>query len=686
MNVPWWRRTGDDGPDGGGAAARPVDTFPELLPADARAFRAAVQGRIGSFTPDWRPGPGDAGIALVKVFSQQAAPVAERTNRLRDKYAREELRIAGIRGRGSRPGSVLVVLTLQENAPETVPVPAGTQLTAASADGSGQVVFETARDLWATPSRLAMLVTQAGGSPARVDPTGVTPSAPLLALGRRPRPGYGLWLGLRGPVPYPRLTLGVDLAGDDGPQPVVAGAEVLGQVGEPALSLELLTRDGLVPAELHADGTRALRQSGVLEVGTARNWPALPHPGLADPPSESELRWLRIGLLFGSYPAPPRITAIRINAVAAEGAETIRDDVLEPVAEPVASTPIRRFRLSRTPVLRGTVRLEVDAPDPADLFDIGPTRPAQPQQWVEVPTLARSRPYDQHFVVDEATGVVTFGDGVHGARVPAGLRHIRATSYRTGGGRATAVPAGAGFVPRQTIAFLGAIDNPAPAAGAADGEPAEDLVDRGPALLRARDRAVTPPDLEALAVAASGDVGRVIAVPGADLDGTSRPGRLTVVVVGTRRDDGGAPEPTEETLAAVARFLGGSDRPIAPVGIGVVVTAARFVPVELEITLRPDDDADRGAVTQAVVGAVDRHLDALVGGEEGRGWPLGAPLGWRRLVSVVAAVSGVASVGRVGMTVAGRPSGRCQDAPLPAGTLPWPGHHLVLPIELGEPW
>jgi predicted phage baseplate assembly protein len=679
----WWRRPSEP-------EEQPVEDFPELLAADSRAIRRAVAARAAAFTPDWKPAPADPGVALVKVFGEQAEPVAERANRLREKYAREQLRIAGVRGRGPRAGLVQVVISLLETAPEGVLVPAGTQLTATGADGTGQVVFETMTDLWATPSRLRMLVAQVGTSAARLEPGEVSARTPVPALGRQPQPGNALWLGFAGPVPFPRLALAFELVAEAAEQPaVVAGEAGPGQAGEPTLGWELLTGDGLVPAEVHADGTRALRQSGIVEVGTIRDWPALRHPGILDAPPETELRWLRAGLLFGRYDSPPRLAAVRWNAVMAEGVETVRDEILEPVSEPVRSSPARRFRLSRTPVLRGTVRLAVDAPDPADLFDVAPARPAEREQaWVEVPTLVRSRPYDQHFVVDEASGVVTFGDGVRGAAVPAGFRHVRALSYRTGAGRATAVRPEVGFVPRQTIPFLEAISNPAPAAGAADSEPVDDLVARGPALVRARGRAVTPADLEALAVAAAGEVGRVVAVPGADLDGTRRPGQVTVVVVGAGREavaGGRPPVPTEATLAAVARLLVDVGEPVAPLGARVVVRAARFVPVALEIALRPDEDTDRAALAGAVARAVDAHLDPLTGGDDGRGWPLGQPLGWRRLVSVVAAVPGVASVGRVGMVVAGRPGRACQDAPLPPCTLPWPGHHLILPAEGGRP-
>jgi hypothetical protein len=47
---------------------------------------------------------------------------------------------------------------------------------------------------------------------------------------------------------------------------------------------------------------------------------------------------------------------------------------------------------------------------------------------------------------------------------------------------------------------------------------------------------------------------------------------------------------------------------------------------------------------------------------------------------VIGNVTGVASVGRIAVVVGSRPNGPCRDAPLPAGTFPWPGNHLIIPV------
>jgi type VI secretion system (T6SS) baseplate-like injector VgrG len=57
--------------------------------------------------------------------------------------------------------------------------------------------------------------------------------------------------------------------------------------------------------------------------------------------------------------------------------------------------------------------------------------------WERVSTLESSAPRDRHYTAHEdeqGRWVVTFGDGVHGARPPAGAQIVTAT-YESGGGR-----------------------------------------------------------------------------------------------------------------------------------------------------------------------------------------------------------------------------------------------------------
>ena len=162
---------------------------------------------------------------------------------------------------------------------------------------------------------------------------------------------------------------------------------------------------------------------------------------------------------------------------------------------------LTRMQLSQTPIVPGSIELDVDADPGGDVFG---TAPGLTTQWTEVGSLGGYGPEAQVFTVDYATGVVTFGDGVHGARVPAGFRNVRAAQYRAGGGAAGAVAAGAVNAPLTSVGFVTAVSNPYPASGGTDTETDSRAILRGAQELRAGDRAVTPADYGVLAVNAPG--------------------------------------------------------------------------------------------------------------------------------------------------------------------------------------
>ena len=65
------------------------------------------------------------------------------------------------------------------------------------------------------------------------------------------------------------------------------------------------------------------------------------------------------------------------------------------------------------------------------------TLEVEAEQWERVSTLEKSEPRDRHYTAHEdeqGRWVVTFGDGVRGARPPSGAQIVTAT-YESGGGR-----------------------------------------------------------------------------------------------------------------------------------------------------------------------------------------------------------------------------------------------------------
>lgn len=655
----------------------PSGEQPELVDASREAVRAAVRDRVPGYTPDWtNPDRQDAGVALVRLFGTQAEPVLARVNRLPEKILAEHLNTAGVRRRPATAAAALLEFTVAPPDGASVLVPAGFQ--AAAAGTGGDLVYETDQDLYATPATLGVLAVQRGGplEPVPLGPSG--PGRPFAPFGTEPQPGNALWLGLDGTAsPFPSLSLGFVIAAAP-PVPAAAGGLTpLPPEPRPLLRWDVLDGGRFVPAEVVRDETQGLRASGTVELRLPRTWAPGRPPGTRPGPA---LRWLRLQVAHGLFTvAPPLVSGLRLNTVAATAAHTIFDEPLEPIQDPAAPAERRQLRLSQVPILAGTVVLEVDDDPGADLFG---TAEENASRWQEVPSLAAYGPDDPVFVVDYDTGVVTFGDGVNGAPVPPGFRNVRALRYRVGGGKAGAVAAGAvnGVVTARP--FVTGVNNPFPATGGADAEPDADVVRRGVGELRSRGRAVAPADYGLLALRAPGaSIARANGVPGLhpDFAGTPIPGVVGVLVV-PPIDPGDAepPVPTAATLRAVADFL---TREVAPAGVTVVTGPVAFRRIAVEARVVLDADQDRAAVLARAADAVTTYLDPLRGGETGGGWPFGGAVRHTPLVRRLLAVDGVLAVSGLSLTADGLRLPPCTDHAIPPDDLVWPDRPLLIPVE-----
>ncbi|MFJ9820815.1 putative baseplate assembly protein [Streptomyces sp. NPDC101151] len=132
--------------------------------------------------------------------------------------------------------------------------------------------------------------------------------------------------------------------------------------------------------------------------------------------------------------------------------------------------------------------------------------------WHEVDSLAGRGPTERVYITGTASDgrtTVTFGDGIHGARLPRGHENVRAR-YRFGTGKAANVPADRITQPLTRPLGVTAVTNPRPASGGADAD--------GPGLTRrtvplsvsALDRLVSPADYEDFARSRAG-IGRATA-------------------------------------------------------------------------------------------------------------------------------------------------------------------------------
>jgi predicted phage baseplate assembly protein len=552
-------------------------------------------------------------------------------------------------------------------------IPAGFQAGASAAAGGGQVIFETERAVAATPATVAAVAVTVEGVVSAVDPALIG----FHAFGSVPKPGNALWVGLAVPPgadpPAPSLSLALEAAATAGAPPVTAGGVAPSAAAPaPLVSWAILDGGSLVPARPLRDETGGLSSGGIVEVGVPAPWRPGRPPGSVGLPA---LWWLRALLEYGNYPSPPVFSAVLVNAVRALASRTIRDEPL--VLLPDGRDGLTRMQLSQVPVVPHSVELDVDADPGGDVFG---TAAGVTTQWTEVDSLGNYAPEDLVFTVDYATGVVTFGDGVHGARVPAGFRNVRAAQYRTGGGAAGAVAAGAVNALLTSVGFVTAVTNPGPASGGTDTEPDSRAILRGAEELRTGDRAVTPADYGVLAVNAPGAlVARAQGVAGLhpDYPGTPIPGVVGVLCVAPDTDTGLPPVPAEDDLRAVTDFLAGQ---AAPAGVRVVAAAPAFHLVRTEAWLVLDPREDQTDLLRAAGTALDGYLHPLTGGDAGTGWPFGGPLRHIALVRRLLLVPGVLAVPQLVIVLDGVRYPPCADVPIPPNTLPWPDGHQLLPV------
>ncbi|MDQ1707810.1 MAG: hypothetical protein QOJ88_1021 [Pyrinomonadaceae bacterium] len=686
MSDVWWGKESRVGTGRLKRRSQPLPPLPVLAPATRQDAGNEVRARVQSFTPEWTNlRPTDAGVALTQLFGEQMEPVLERLNRLPDKTFVEFLNIAGIRPLPASPAAALLEFEISDTAPQSVFLSKGFQVGAQPAEGPDDlVIFETERDLVAAPVKIVELHRQENNLFQSLDP-GATTVGGFLPFGSRPEPGRALFIGLAGEVaPAPRISLGIRVAAPPGAPPplAVGGVAPLPVTYAPQLEWSVLDGTAFVPAEISFDETGGLTHSGVVELRLPPQWRVGRPRGLTGKP----LRWLRLAIVSGTFSESPALSAIKPNMVPAIAARTLFNEALEPLPQ----SKNRQMTLSRKPILPDSLLIEideggfatasgpeVDLPTAVATANGEGAKQAKTKQWLQVDDLSIYGPEAEVYSLDPLAGVVTFGDGVHGALVPRGFRNVRAKTYRVGGGRAGAVPAEAISTLLSSAPFITKVTNPWPATGGVNSETSDQALLRGPQEIRARSRAVTIADYALLARQAQGAlVARAHAVAGLHpaFPGRPIPGVVGIFVVPPDRNEG-PPTPDEDSLRAVATYL---SRNAAPAGVEVVAAAARFHRVKIEAVITIRSGADAAGTVRDALQALEVYLHPLTGGEDGSGWPFGGPLRYQALVRRLTRVAGVSAVPTLNIIADGSRFLSCHDFIPEPHALLWSEVHQVI--------
>lgn len=261
--------------------------------------------------------------------------------------------------------------------------------------------------------------------------------------------------------------------------------------------------------------------------------------------------------------------------------------------------------------------------------------------WQQVPSFAGLGPTAKAYVLDRASGAITFAPAldlrprtrpelITLAAVPQPGKEIRLW-YRSGGGSAGNVAAGALTTLRDPLPGL-RVTNPKPARGGRDLESIDSVMARGSHDFFSLRRAVTARDFELLATAGSGSVARAKAFTRSASWSFAPAGEVEVVLVPHVGDearpgwrlpaqvlaDHQVPEARQRTEQEL------NDR--RALGTSCVASWARYktVSVLARVIVRPEEDPD--AVRVRVLDRLQQTLSPLPTPLNPGGWPFGEPL------------------------------------------------------------
>lgn len=348
--------------------------------------------------------------------------------------------------------------------------------------------------------------------------------------------------------------------------------------------------------------------------------------------------WVRVRLVSGGFGVVPRLRCVRTNTVWARHATTQTEEILGSSDGHAHQT----FQLQRSPVLEGA-QIEVFEPvaphpgEEAELRRISGDDAVRPVlddhghllgawvRWQEVTDFYGSGPADRHYVLDHATGEVTFGGRGRGMAPPIGTDNVRAARYHAGGGALGDVAPGEITRLVTTPPLIDGVTNPAAAAGGTDMETSARVRQLGARLLRHGHRAVAADDFEELARAASPLVARARAItpgffPTDCVYVTPSPpaGQVLVIVVPAGTE--ARPVPTLALLDDVGDYL----RSRAAPAVRLVLSGPDWVRVTASVEVVPISLDAADSVGFAVVTALEEYLHPLTGGAGGQGWEMGA--------------------------------------------------------------
>ena len=448
----------------------------------------------------------------------------------------------------------------------------------------------------------------------------------------------------------------------------------------------VLDEPGIVQLTLPAkEGLELWLDVDPVEAGSGELPPALEDSKLA----ERVVTWLRVRASNG---AQARLLWAGVNAVEVTQQARVAGEILPDGS----GQPDQAARLAHSPVLPETVVLRV-ADTPWSRIDDLYTAPSEvPVADLRLPpgVPAPETRDPRVYTVDAASGVVRFGDGLHGARPPAGAP-VRA-DYAYGSGRAGNVEAST-ITTGSSLPAGVKVSNPVRTWGGAEAETVAEGEKQISRYLRHRDRLVSVEDFETIVRRTPGvEVGRVdvIAAYNPELAPSApgdAPGAVTLLVI-PRVDPlhPDAPQPDQPFLDAICGYVD----PRRLVTTETFLRGPAYKPIWLSVGIDVVAGVSIAEVRDAVRAALLAFLAPLPQASgngpfahAGSGWPREKPVVPLELLAVASRVPGVNLVRPVLLAAGGGAASDSDPVPMTGLELPFVAGMSVVagdPLALDE--
>jgi len=653
------------------------DFLPKLPKSnlDDRTFKDLVDEcilRIPRYCPEWTNyNPSDPGITLIELFAWLTDQMLLRFNQVPKRNYIAFLELLGVRLQAPAPAVANITFYLSSALPTVYTIPAGVEVATVRTETELAISFTTDSSLVIDRPGIRHFLT----SPISEDfpqvlrdrftnswsmrSNGEWYGRELAIFAEQPRPGNCFYLVIDSNSQCDGNVLAVKFQGEaataigiNPDHPPLCWQAWNGINWESILLHEADDHTkGFSFSELAAQGINPLQGADVV-LHLPLSWPVTTFTAYQG-------RWLRCVYTDAEinqpgYSSSPRIIGLAARAIGGTIGASQSELVDNELLGESDGTPGQTFQLQGIPVLsrREDEYLLITPPG------------SVPQRWREVNDFADSTSQDLHYTIDSRTGMVQFGPVIrepaqlqqqtqlrknigatpenipnpqemerqYGAVPPRGST-IRMITYRTGGGRKGNVQRGTITIAKRAIPYVARVVNHTAACNGADAESLEDAVIRVPALLRTRDRAVTPEDFEALTLqAAGGAVVRVCCLPptvGKDA------GKVRLLVVpaanadAIAREAGMEPELFNLSTQLRNQILAYLDQRRL-LGVQVQLQTPEYVgvTVQTEVALEPEynNPIAQPEILRKLVVALYRFLNPITGGLDGKGWTFGRPL------------------------------------------------------------